>query len=102
MVNSHKPMGACHDAGSYILNQNQKEGGRLAETLYFAYGSNMNLDQMDFRCPAAEVVEMSGWMITALLSAARILKAAWQQSCRKRAAMWMAFYGGSPGRVKRA
>lgn len=49
-------MGACHDAGSYILNQNQKEGGRLAETLYFAYGSNMNLDQMDFRCPAAEVV----------------------------------------------
>ena len=56
MVNSHKPMGACHDAGSYILNQNQKEGGRLAETLYFAYGSNMNLDQMDFRCPAAEVV----------------------------------------------
>lgn len=46
MVNSHEPMGVCHDAGSYILNQNQKEGGRLAETLYFAYGSNMNLDQM--------------------------------------------------------
>ena len=41
-------MGACHDAGSYILNKNQKEGGRLAEKLYFAYGSNMNLDQMDF------------------------------------------------------
>ena len=49
MVNSHEPMGACHDAGSYILNQNQKEGGRLAEKLYFAYGSNMNLDQMEFR-----------------------------------------------------
>lgn len=31
MVNSHKPMGACHDAGSYILNQDQKEGGRLAD-----------------------------------------------------------------------
>lgn len=28
----------------------------MAETLYFAYGSNMNLDQMEFRCPAAEVV----------------------------------------------
>jgi cation transport regulator ChaC len=34
----------------------QKEGDRLAELLYFAYGSNMNLDQMEFRCPAAEVV----------------------------------------------
>lgn len=28
----------------------------MAETLYFAYGSNMNLDQMEFRCPAAKVV----------------------------------------------
>lgn len=28
----------------------------MAETLYFAYGSNMNLDQMGFRCPDAEVV----------------------------------------------
>lgn len=28
----------------------------MAETLYFAYGSNMHLDQMEFRCPAAEVV----------------------------------------------
>lgn len=35
----------------------QKEGGRLAETLYFAYGSNMNLDQMGFRCPNAKVVQ---------------------------------------------
>jgi gamma-glutamylcyclotransferase (GGCT)/AIG2-like uncharacterized protein YtfP len=34
----------------------RKEGERLAEKLYFAYGSNMNLDQMDFRCPDAEVV----------------------------------------------
>ena len=25
-------------------------------TLYFAYGSNINLDQMAFRCPAAQVV----------------------------------------------
>ena len=28
----------------------------LSEKLYFAYGSNMNLDQMAFRCPEAEVV----------------------------------------------
>ena len=26
------------------------------ERLYFAYGSNINLDQMTFRCPSAEVV----------------------------------------------
>ena len=29
----------------------------MAEQLYFAYGSNMNLDQMEFRCPAAAVKE---------------------------------------------
>lgn len=29
----------------------------MAEQLYFAYGSNMNLDQMEFRCPAATVKE---------------------------------------------
>lgn len=29
----------------------------MAEQLYFAYGSNMNLDQMEFRCPAAVVKE---------------------------------------------
>ena len=28
----------------------------MSEKLYFAYGSNMNLDQMSFRCPNAEVV----------------------------------------------
>lgn len=27
------------------------------EKLYFAYGSNMNLNQMAFRCPDAEVVD---------------------------------------------
>lgn len=26
------------------------------EKLYFAYGSNINLDQMDMRCPDARVV----------------------------------------------
>lgn len=29
----------------------------MAEQLYFAYGSNMNLNQMDYRCPAASLVE---------------------------------------------
>lgn len=29
----------------------------MAEQLYFAYGSNMDLDQMEFRCPAAVVME---------------------------------------------
>ena len=27
------------------------------EKLYFAYGSNMNLNQMAFRCPDSEVVD---------------------------------------------
>ena len=29
----------------------------MEERYYFAYGSNMNLEQMKYRCPAAEVVE---------------------------------------------
>lgn len=29
---------------------------RIEEQMYFAYGSNMNLDQMAYRCPAAEAV----------------------------------------------
>ena len=28
----------------------------MAEKLYFAYGSNINLEQMAYRCPAAEAV----------------------------------------------
>ena len=28
----------------------------MSEQLYFAYGSNMNMDQMAFRCPDASVV----------------------------------------------
>lgn len=28
----------------------------MSEKLYFAYGSNMNLDQMSFRCPGAEPI----------------------------------------------
>jgi len=33
--------------------------GRKKETLYLAYGSNMNQAQMAFRCPTAEVVGTS-------------------------------------------
>lgn len=29
----------------------------MKDRYYFAYGSNMNLEQMKYRCPAAEVVE---------------------------------------------
>lgn len=29
---------------------------RIENDLYFSYGSNMNLDQMAYRCPAAEVI----------------------------------------------
>lgn len=38
--------------------------GRKKETLYLAYGSNMNQTQMAFRCPTAEVVgtgELKGY-----------------------------------------
>ncbi len=28
----------------------------MVDGLYFAYGSNINLNQMAYRCPAAEVV----------------------------------------------
>lgn len=36
----------------------------MEEKLYFAYGSNINLDQMALRCPAAQVVgpvTLEGW-----------------------------------------
>ena len=34
-----------------------KEVREIEEKYYFAYGSNMNLEQMAYRCPSAEVVE---------------------------------------------
>ncbi len=34
-----------------------KEVREIEGKYYFAYGSNMNIEQMAFRCPAAEVVE---------------------------------------------
>lgn len=39
----------------------------MKESYYFAYGSNMNLDQMAYRCPAASVVEnvrLDGYRLT--------------------------------------
>ena len=39
----------------------------MKESYYFAYGSNMNLDQMAYRCPAASVVEkvkLEGYRLT--------------------------------------
>lgn len=36
----------------------------MADGLYFAYGSNINLEQMAYRCPAAQVagpVTLEGW-----------------------------------------
>lgn len=42
----------------------KQEMGRKKETLYLAYGSNMNQTQMAFRCPTAEVVgigELKGY-----------------------------------------
>ena len=34
----------------------ETQEGSQQERLYFAYGSNMDLLQMDYRCPAAEVI----------------------------------------------
>lgn len=42
------------DKQASILND--RESMEQGERLYFAYGSNMDLDQMDFRCPDAKVV----------------------------------------------
>ena len=51
-----------YDKAQYPSLQNRQNRGReemskSKEKLYFAYGSNMNLNQMAFRCPDAEVVE---------------------------------------------
>ena len=36
--------------------RDKREVRTIEEKYYFAYGSNMNLDQMEYRCPDAEVV----------------------------------------------
>jgi gamma-glutamylcyclotransferase (GGCT)/AIG2-like uncharacterized protein YtfP len=42
-----------------VMTNSKKEGVKMAKSrrrLYIAYGSNMNLEQMKFRCPTAKVV----------------------------------------------
>lgn len=46
--------------GHEIAEQEKSRGarsGRSGTLLYFAYGSNMNVNQMNFRCPDAEILE---------------------------------------------
>ena len=67
------------------------------EKLYFAYGSNMNLNQMAFRCPDAEVVDtvrLEGYRLAFCMNA--------RSACtifRQKEAVWMASCGGSPNRM---
>ena len=69
---------------------------KTEEKLYFAYGSNMNLNQMAFRCPDAEVVDtvrLEGYRLAFRTNGggngvATILP--------KKEAVWMASSGGSP------
>ena len=68
---------------------------RMAGKLYFAYGSNINLGQMEQRCPAARPVcpvildgyELRFREITAAM--------AWPPSPPERAAMWPGCCGSS-------
>ena len=39
----------------------KKKGADRLKQLYFAYGSNMDLDQMAYRCPKAEWQKPSAW-----------------------------------------
>ena len=45
-----------HETEEFLQSKHARSGcsGTL---LYFAYGSNMNVNQMAFRCPDAEVVD---------------------------------------------
>ena len=47
---------------------------KTEEKLYFAYGSNMNLNQMEFRCPDAEAVDtvrLEGYRLTFRMNGGR-------------------------------
>lgn len=59
----------------------------MKEIYYFAYGSNMNLDQMEYRCPDAEVVENVRLEGYRLAFCGRPTGVGWQPFFRKRAAM---------------
>ena len=75
----------------------------MKETYYFAYGSNMNLDQMAYRCPAASVVEpvhLEGYRLTFLWQGGR--EAVLPLFCRKREAGWKVYFGRLHRSVKKS
>ena len=59
--NDQKPINQLSfHRGHEISEQEESHGARSGcsgTLLYFAYGSNMNLNQMAFRCPDAEVID---------------------------------------------
>lgn len=70
---------------------------KTKEKLYFAYGSNMNLNQMAFRCPDAEVVEsvrLEGYRLAFRTNGRAGM--ALPPFCRKKEAMWTASFGVFP------
>lgn len=73
----------------------------MKETYYFAYGSNMNLDQMAYRCPAASVVENVKLEGYRLIFVAGEKDAVLPLFCRKRAARWKGCFGRSHRSVKK-
>ncbi|MEI3465229.1 MAG: hypothetical protein V8R07_04940 [Bacteroides fragilis] len=61
------------------------------DKLYFAYGSDINLDQMAYRCPAAQMVGPSCWKTMNFCSRQR--KREWRchhQAQRRAAGLWPA------------
>lgn len=45
-----------YDLGTKPLQGNRKDAGIMEKIKYIAYGSNLNLDQMAYRCPTAKVI----------------------------------------------
>ena len=69
------------------------------KTLYFAYGSNLNLDQMARRCPDAEPVgrvRLDGYRL-----AFRRTGGGYLTFCPTRATMWTACCGKSAHRTSK-
>ena len=81
--------------------RSQIEVRKIEERYYFAYGSNMNLGQMRFRCPDAEVVGNVRLEDYRLAFRGRAPGNGVQLCFRKKEAVWMEFYGGSQKLVKR-
>ena len=66
------------------------------EQLYFAYGSNINLEQMNWRCPEAEVfgaAVLEGYELLFRGNSSRGGGAVWQPLLLKRAAGFMVCCG---------